>query len=101
MFLKQQAQQGIHLLLLDKSGAFIAGEAPLGWQNSNRQMDMVSLPGGDYLIRRLPLTDGLILQNLDSGKADDRGCGSAFSTVIWLVIVVLFCWHYCMLCSNA
>ena len=31
MFLKQQAQQGIHLLLLDQSGAFIAGEAPLGW----------------------------------------------------------------------
>ena len=64
MFLKQQAQQGIHLLLLDKSGAFIAGEAPLGWRNSNRQMDMVSLPGGNYLIRRLPLTDGLILQAL-------------------------------------
>ena len=68
MFLKQQAQQGIHLLLLDKS-AFIAGEAPLGWRNSNRQMDMVSFLVGIIFIRRLPLTDGLIFTSLDSGKS--------------------------------
>ena len=87
MFLKQQAQQGIHLLLLDKSGAFIAGEAPLGWRNSNRQMDMVSLPGGDYLIRRLPLTDGLILQALIPEKLmTEEAADLRFSTVIWLVI---------------
>ena len=87
MFLKQQVQQGIHLLLLDKSGAFIAGEAPLGWRNSNRQMDMVSLPGGDYLIRRLPLTDGLILQALIPEKLMiEEAADLRFSTVIWLVI---------------
>lgn len=87
MFLKQQAQQGMHLLLLDQSGAFIAGEVPLGWRNSNRQMDMVSLPGGDYLIRRLPLTDGLILQALIPEKLmTEEASELRFSTVIWLVI---------------
>ena len=87
MFLKQQAQQGIHLLLLDKSGAFIAGEAPLGWRNSNRQMDMVSLPGGDYLIRRLPLTDGLILQALIPEQLKtEQATDLRFSTVIRLGI---------------
>nr|WP_321241157.1 EAL domain-containing protein [uncultured Tolumonas sp.] len=87
MFLKQQAQQGIHLLLLDQSGAFIAGEAPLGWRNSNRQQDVVSLPDGDYLIRRLPLSDGLILQALIPEQLMTAEASELrISTVIWLII---------------
>ena len=75
------------MLLLDQSGAFIAGEAPLGWRNSNRKLDVVSLPDGDYLIRRLPLTDGLILQALIPEQLMTAEASELrISTVIWLII---------------
>lgn len=64
LFLKQQEQQGIHLLLLDKLNVYIAGTAPLGWQSREQTGDEISLPDGDYLVRRLALADGLILQAL-------------------------------------
>jgi hypothetical protein len=73
MFLKQQAQQGIHLLLLDQSGAFIAGEAPLGWRNSNRQMDMVSLPGWRLSHSPVAVSGWLNFTGLDPRKIDDGG----------------------------
>lgn len=87
MFLKQQAQQGIYLLLLDQSGTFIAGELPLGWRTSDLHTEFVSLSGGDYLVRRFPLTDGLMLQALIPEKlmiAEASELRS--STAIWLVI---------------
>ena len=45
MFLKPKSEQGIYLLLLDKSKAFITGDAPLGWRSSDKsEQDAVTLP---------------------------------------------------------
>ncbi|MBP7980519.1 MAG: EAL domain-containing protein [Tolumonas sp.] len=87
MFLKQQVQQGIYLLLLDKSNTFIAGEAPLGWRSGGPETDEISLPGGDYLVRRLPLADGLILQALIPQKLmTAEATELRITTAIWLII---------------
>ncbi len=88
MFLKQQVlQQGIYLLLLDKSNTFIAGEAPLGWRSGGPETDDITLPGGDYLVRRLPLADGLILQALIPQKLmTAEATELRITTAIWLII---------------
>lgn len=88
MFLKQQAQQGIHLLLLDKEGSLIAGETPLGWRNSfdSHQQDTVVLPTGHYLVRRVPLMDGLFLEALIPEQLISAEASQLRSSMmIWLV----------------
>lgn len=91
MFLKPKSEQGIYLLLLDKSKAFITGDAPLGWRSSDKsEQDAVTLPEGDYLIRRLPLTEGLILQALIPEKIMTAEANELrLTTAIWLVLSCL------------
>ena len=88
MFLKPNADQGIYLLLMDKSKTFITGDAPLGWRSSDKsEQDTVTLPGGDYRIRRLPLVDGLILQALIPEKLMTAESNEVrLTTAIWLIL---------------
>lgn len=90
MFLKQQEQQGIYLLLLDKSNTFIAGRTPLGWRSGNQDTDEIVLPEDEFLVRRLPLDDGLILEALIPKKLmTAEAMELRLTTVIWLVISCL------------
>lgn len=87
MFLKQQ---GISLLLLDKSNAFISGRAPLGWRSGNQDTNEVMLPEGEFLVRRLPLDDGLILEALIPKQLmTAEATELRITTAIWLVISCL------------